>query len=393
MKIMFLVSRFLDGGIDTVLVEYLNNLCCHAGYEVSLMIAMKLSGHEVFMHRIDKRVNINYLVDEEELTWYKRNKLTHKRSLAGGLIDMIFLNPIRLYLMRKRLRKYAESTDVIIDFDCCHGSIIDVVSDRIKKIAWFHFSIKKEMERAPRRMNRLGIHFSKYDNIVLISDSMLQEARQIYPSLSNKFIRIYNSVSLDRIERLGKENVSNSKIDTPYMLAVERLEETQKDISTLIKAYAAACRETGQNNIPKLYVMGKGRSKGELETLIYELGVQERVFLLGFNDNPYPWIKKAEFIVHSSKFEGLPTILIESLLLGKIIICTDCPTGPREILNNGKSGVLTPVGDVNRMKEAILDVIKRPTSYQHILDNAKKHSRLFTPEYSSDAIINLIENC
>ena len=74
---------------------------------------------------------------------------------------------------------------------------------------------------------------------------------------------------------------------------------------------------------------------------------------LGFISNPYPWIQRCRLMVHSAKFEGLPTVMIEGLLLGKLIVASDCPTGPREILSGGAAGVLVPVGDAPVFASAI----------------------------------------
>lgn len=76
--------------------------------------------------------------------------------------------------------------------------------------------------------------------------------------------------------------------------------------------------------------------------------------------NPYPWIKNSSFLIHSSKYEGLPTVLIESLILNKTVISSACPTGPREILENGEIGYLYEVGDYNKLAELIIINIKNP---------------------------------
>ena len=84
----------------------------------------------------------------------------------------------------------------------------------------------------------------------------------------------------------------------------------------------------------------------DLIELVKNLKIEEKVKFLGFQKNPYPWIKKASLFVHSSKFEGLPTVVIEALILEKLIVATDCPTGPKEILDKGRNGILTEIGNV-----------------------------------------------
>ena len=91
-----------------------------------------------------------------------------------------------------------------------------------------------------------------------------------------------------------------------------------------------------------------------LEQLIQRLDLQEVVHLPGFVSNPYSYMAKASLFVLSSRWEGLPTVLIEALCCGTPAVSTDCPSGPREILQHGRYGRLVPVGDVNELAQAIL---------------------------------------
>ena len=89
---------------------------------------------------------------------------------------------------------------------------------------------------------------------------------------------------------------------------------------------------------------------------------------------------KAQLIVHSSKFEGLPTVLIEALMLNKLIVSSDCPTGPAEILKNGKAGILVPVGDVEAFANAIEHILSDKQLQGNLLREIKKHKKTFMAE-------------
>ena len=102
-------------------------------------------------------------------------------------------------------------------------------------------------------------------------------------------------------------------------------------------------------------ILGKGINKSNLKNYIKEHRLNNKIKLLGFKPNPYPYIKKADIFILSSKFEGLPNVLLEAQYLKKFIISTNCPTGPREILLNGKAGSLIKTGDQNKLESAILD--------------------------------------
>jgi len=141
----------------------------------------------------------------------------------------------------------------------------------------------------------------------------------------------------------------------PVIVSVGRL-SMQKDYETLIRAFAIAraarhCR---------LIILGEGEEREKLEALAAELGVQEDIALPGFAANPFAYMAHAQVYVLSSRFEGLPTVLIEALACGAAIVSTDCRSGPKEILNDGAYGRLTPVGDHEAMAKAILAALQDP---------------------------------
>ena len=392
MKILFVISRFLDGGIDTVLVEYLKNICKYTDYEVSLAIGMHMEGHEVFLNRIPSQVKVHYLVESDKLLRYKVGKLDNKKNFWYSVYDEAILNPIRRNVKTRNLKRLAQNVDVVVDFDCCASSSMSALPKNILKITWFHFSLEKYIENTNTNRWRLCNKFSLYDKVVLIADGMREEANAMFPNLRKKFCRIYNALDVETLRARSDEAIDDSRIKEPYILAVERLEESQKDVTSLIRAYKKLVSETDKKNLPYLYILGEGASREKLANLIDELDLNKQVILMGFVQNPYPWIKNARFIVHSAKYEGLPTALSEGLLLGKFAISTDCPVGPREILNNGKSGILVPVGDVDAMADAMKQVIEDPEMMMPYLEDAKSHSRLFLPEESIKAFSAILES-
>tara|TARA_B000000557_G_C20610446_1_gene373616 strand:- start:257 stop:706 length:450 start_codon:yes stop_codon:yes gene_type:complete len=103
----------------------------------------------------------------------------------------------------------------------------------------------------------------------------------------------------------------------------------------------------------KLLIMGYGINKKKIKNYIKLNKLEKIVKLIGFKKNPYPYLKKSEVFILTSKYEGLPNVLLEALTLKKFIISTDCPTGPREILKNGKNGELIKVGDLSGLVKKI----------------------------------------
>jgi glycosyltransferase involved in cell wall biosynthesis len=135
---------------------------------------------------------------------------------------------------------------------------------------------------------------------------------------------------------------------TPVFVAAGRL-QPQKDFPTLLRALGKVVARQPA----RLLVFGEGPERGRLEALVEELGLGEHVQLPGATDNPYAYMARAAAFVLSSRWEGLPTVLVEALSCGVPVISTDCPSGPHEILAAGRYGALVPVGDVDGLARAM----------------------------------------
>lgn len=373
-KIVFLISRFLDGGIDTVMTEYLRRMAADNSYSITLAIGVKMNNLEVFLERLPSNIKVMYLVQDSLLIKYRIQKINGTISVPAKLFDEIILNPVRRFKTAKMIRELEKSNDCFIDFDCCFSGYLKHVN--IRKITFIHFSFKQLYVQNRARTQRIAKRLIYYDKIVTISQAMKDEGVELFPYIKDKMTVIYNAVDPDVILEKAGMAVDNPLINRPYIVAIERLEENQKDITTLLKAYKILTTEYHRDEY--LYLIGKGNSESQLKELAKELDLQDKVFFLGFQENPYPWIKNSRILVHSSKFEGLPTTLIEGLFLGKVIVSTDCPTGPKEILDNGRAGILTPVGDALSMAQALFQVLTDESKKAEILYNAQKWCETFT---------------
>jgi glycosyltransferase involved in cell wall biosynthesis len=141
----------------------------------------------------------------------------------------------------------------------------------------------------------------------------------------------------------------------PVVLGVGRL-TAPKDFPTLIRAFAIV----RGRRAARLVILGEGEDRPALTALVAELGVAEDVALPGFQENALAYMAASAVFVLSSAWEGLPTVLIEALAAGTAVVSTDCRSGPREILQDGRLGALVPVGDAAALAEAINNALDRP---------------------------------
>jgi len=151
----------------------------------------------------------------------------------------------------------------------------------------------------------------------------------------------------------------------------------QKDFPTLLRAFA----KVRSRRPARLVIIGESLSKAkqeervaEMSKLAAELGVAEDFSLIGFQDNPYAFMARAQCFALSSRYEGFGNVLLEALACGCPVVSTDCPSGPAEILNNGEFGALVPVGDSDALAAAILATLAAPPDREKLINRAKMFS-------------------
>ncbi|MEQ8676908.1 MAG: glycosyltransferase [Aggregatilineales bacterium] len=165
------------------------------------------------------------------------------------------------------------------------------------------------------------------------------------------------------------EDTSEKKDDIPIILGVARFVQA-KDLETLIRAFAIVRAQRPA----RLLIIGDGEDRPKLEALVSELGLSdEDVSLPGFLHN-LPYMKATDVFVLSSVFEGLPTVLIESLACSPAIVSTDCPSGPQEILDGGKYGIIVPMRDPQAMATAIMHQLDHPPDVEPLRKQAQNYS-------------------
>ncbi len=218
-----------------------------------------------------------------------------------------------------------------------------------------------------RHATRLGDHirpllvkylYPRADLIVPVSNGIANDLIASYKVNKNKVRTIYNMFDIKAIISSSQAKTEHPWLDKyapPLIINAGRL-SPQKDQATLIKAFAIlrtrmACR---------LLILGEGTERSNLLELAQKLNVADDMLMPGFVSNPFAFVAQARVFVLSSAWEGLPTALIEALACGTPVVSTDCPSGPAEILEDGKFGPLTPVGDEHALAEAILKTLEHP---------------------------------
>lgn len=217
--------------------------------------------------------------------------------------------------------------------------------------------------------------YRKADAIVAVSEGVADDLAQSLNLSRERIDVVYNPVVTPGLEALAATPIDHpwlAENSPPVILAVGRL-AAQKDYPTLLRAFAMVRAKHDY----RLVILGEGKLRPLLEALVEKLGVGDSVLLPGFIDNPFAWMRRASLFVLSSAWEGLPNVLIQAMACGTQVVSTDCPSGPREILEGGKWGALVPVGDQDALAEEIISSMNSRNSmrgvsraYQFGVDNA-----------------------
>lgn len=196
------------------------------------------------------------------------------------------------------------------------------------------------------------------DALTCVSRDMVDQYRKVFRSPPH--VCVYNIVD-DRHSRLRMEEPAEHEWfrhkNGPVLVAAGRL-ATWKGFADLVRAMNVLPRQRRA----RLMILGDGPLRSELQALVIELGLQDVVSLLGYVDNPLKYFVRADVFVLSSHVEGLPNVLVEAMMCGCTPVSTDCPTGPREVLQEGKYGYLVPMRDPVRMAGGIERALDRPIS-------------------------------
>jgi glycosyltransferase involved in cell wall biosynthesis len=311
---------------------------------------------------------------------------------------------LKIHLIQKFLKIYKVikeiSPEIIVSFMDLTNiiSVFVKIIFRIKipLIICVHTNPKKAYEKDLKFLNPLLSIFysSKFTNrIITISKELQYILEKNYQIEKTKLKTIYNGIDLEKIKELSKELIEdNQKIfenkNLIKFITVGRLVESKAQ-NVLIESFSIV-----KNFVPnsKLIIIGKGPLKKDLKKLIKSKGLNNDILLLGFKKNPFKYIANSDIFILSSKFEGLPMVLLEALACEVPIISTNCSTGPEEILDNNKYGFLVNVMDSKDMAEKMVFLAKNPKIREEYSKKSAVRAQLFDYKKIREKWIDLIES-
>lgn len=347
MKLLFVIDSLNSGGAEKVLINILKRLD-YKKLEVELLL---LFSEGVYLKEIPKEIKVNKVFWGNGNEYFKKKPQLFKifyKLYRKFLIGLIKICPSLMRAIYKLVihKKY----DIEIAFVEGITSYVVLSSTNIKskKILWIHTDILKRRTMSRSKEKRV---FSKMNQIICVSEGAKESILKLYPEFYEKVKVIYNPIDSFEIITKSKAIIASKK-EKITLISIGRLDYA-KGFDILLKAHKILINEGVDH---ELIIVGEGKERGKLQKLIVELNVVNTAKLLGYKENPYVYLKNADIFVMSSRYEGFPLVLAEALILEKPIVATRC-TGIKEILEDGKYGILVEVEDIRSLKEGIQKMI------------------------------------
>ena len=376
MKVLVLHGHLSMGGEERVLLNVLKNLV-ELNYDVDLLITWDHRGNNLFENEIPEKVNYEFLFKNYDG--------------KSKIIKEIFrLRAKTTYLKKVEKRIKEKKYDVVIDYS---SNLLKYNNFDIKMpvFAWIHFSLTFGEKLSADKIEKYKKQYKKYDKILAICDTMRDEFVEILGMEKNKVELVYNPIDLEAIRKKA-ENIDKkyeNYLKQDYFLQVSRLTE-QKQPEHLVDIYYKLKQ---QGIKEKLYFIGNGEKIELIKQKIREYNLENDVVLLGQIENPYPFFKNAKLFVHTAKYEGLPTVLLESLTLGTPVVAYDCPTGPKDILGqNSEYGKLIPLNDKDTFVKEVYELMKNDEKYENYRKISLVRADDFSLQNNKAKLKALIEN-
>ena len=268
----------------------------------------------------------------------------------------------------------------------------DLARVKSRVVLTVHSTLSQEIARSKKRRVKAQVEvdrrfYPRADAVVTVSQGVADDLARTLDMPVAAFTTIYNPVFTERLEQQATEPLSHpwfSGDGPPVLLAVGGLKPA-KDYANLLKAFAIVREERPV----RLVILGEGKLRESLSRQAEDLGISADLKMPGFVDNPYQYMSRASLFILSSVFEGLSMVLIEALACGCPVISTDCPSGPKEILEQGRFGTLVPMGDEHSLAKAIMQALDTPQEKTSLLVRGRE----FSLDRATESYLQLINGC
>lgn len=372
-RLLFVVNSLNGGGAEKALLTLLRILK-EEGYDITILLIEKEGVHIKEAEKEFKVLNI-----------FKKRSFLNKIMILKKINSAYRIYLIKYFYKYILEKKLQNNYDVVISF--LEGVSTELISriKSIKKIAWIHTDLSKN--NVHFNLKEQKKMYKEIDKIVCVSNDTKKNFLSLHPYYKEKVSVIYNYIDKNEIINKSIEEKIAKNEDLIKIISVGRLSK-EKGHNLLLEALS-------QISLPdknyKIEILGEGIEREKYEKYILDNNLCNKIKLLGFKKNPYPYIKSADILIMPSYYEGYPLVLCEAMILGKAIISSDCGSAT-EILENGKYGVLFKKGDSLDLRYQIEKMVNTVGNIKLYSNLSKLGSQNFDKEKILKNIKNLFEN-
>ncbi|CAN1525085.1 RfaG Glycosyltransferase [Methylophilaceae bacterium] len=347
-RIAIVIPNLCEGGAERVAVNLANSFV-KRGYLVDIILMSAVGQF------IDDLLPDVHVVDL---------KVNRMRGLLVPLIQ---------YLRNNRPNSLLANMWPITSFAmlACKLAMVDTRLVVVEHTTWSRSEICRLRYKRWQVSTLMHLTFKFVDGVVAVSQSAADDLARFANLKRDNITVIYNPiVDLHRVMAVDLlPQILGWSGSSKLVLSVGKL-KAEKDYETLLKAFALLLLHLDA----KLLILGEGECRAALELKAQQLGIENDIFMPGSVKDVVPFYQQADLFVLSSVTEGLPTVVIEALAVGLPVVSTDCLSGPREILSDGKYGELVPVGDVKALASAMLNSMNKKHNRIALMERAKDFS-------------------
>lgn len=319
---------------------------------------------------VNQGLDVHHVVFAGEIKYDYSGELFHLGALKDSN-NTIFSRIKRFIALKKYFKK--QQFDVIIDFRVKEYYLQEYIINNFiykKFIQTIHSSnLHSYIPKNSFLANQL---YKNASHLICVSNEIKKNIQKHY--FFQNLIPIYNPIDFSNIE---KNKMKTNGLNFKYILAVGRMESNVKQLDHAIESYSNSILPS--HNI-KLVILGEGILKSKWKELSKSLQQNENIIFLGNVSNPYSYYSKALFTIMTSKYEGFPMVLLESLACDTPVVSYDLHSGPNEIINPNKNGVLVENQNKTEMTKAINEMVTNKDLYLQCKQNAKNSVKQFSLE-------------
>ena len=353
-RVLFLVPSLRGGGVERVAVTLLNHMDA-SRFEMHLGL-LELSGP--YLSQVPKEVTVHDL------------RVRRVRYALPGIVRLIRrLRPDAVLTMMRELSLSVSFARWLLPPGLrVLAQVTNTPTGQVKD--------KGGVPGVPKWLYRRL--YERADKIIGVADFVLTDLNEHFGVSRKNMVRIYNPVDIESIRKMASSGPSPYRGPGPHLVSVARL-TPQKAHDMMLEAMQVVLAAIPE---ARLTLVGEGPLEQQLKQQAERAGISEAVHFAGFQTNPYPYIRHADFLVLSSHYEGLPVVILESLALGTPVVAADCPGAVREVLASlvPKAAWLAPPEDPQELAKAIVNAWSARRGAPRSLEELDQFARPFSVE-------------